>query len=176
MAETAAIQDRLRELLTAERGLEALLTPEPPWFSALLRQLELAVGDQRIVYLGAAAASGLSTVTLRVGVFTDRVVVAAEVIDDGTPGAQVVTRVESRAGLLRFELSGGSEADNSHESSWATGFRIRAFYQSGLTVTVPANIVDTEAKQVSVRAVLDGIRADLQARPGDPPLHTEVRP
>jgi hypothetical protein len=139
----------------------------------LLRQLELAIVDQRIIYLGAAAASGLPTVTLRVGVFTDRIAVAAEVIDDGMPGAQVVTRVESRAGLLRFELSGGSETDNSQESSFAKGFRIRAFYQSGLTVTVPANLVDTEAKTVSVRAVLNGIRADLQARPGDPPLHAE---
>ena len=173
MAQLSAIQDRLRDLLAAERGLERLLDPQPSWYAVLLRQLELAVGDQRIIYLGAAAASGLSTVTLRVGVFTDRIVVAAEVIDDGTPGAQVVTRVESRAGLLRFELSGGSEADNADESSWSGGFRIRAFYQSGLTVTVPANIVDTEAKRVSVRAVLDGIREDLQARPGDPPATFE---
>jgi hypothetical protein len=31
-------------------------------------------------------------------------------------------------------------------------------------VTVPANVVDTEAKRVSVHGVLDGIRADLKAR------------
>lgn len=168
MTDTVAIQDGLRALLAAERGLDDMLNPEPAWFPVLLRQLELAVGDQRIIYLGAATASGLSTVTLRVGIFTDHVVVAAEVIDDGTPGAaQVVTRVESRAGLLRFELSGGTEADNASETSWAGGFRIRAFYRSGLTVTVPANIVDTEAKRVSVHAVLDGIRDDLQARVGD---------
>ena len=167
MTHPVAIQDQLRTLLDAERGLEDLLRPEPAWYPVLIRQLELAVGDQRIIYLGAAVATGLSTVTLRVGIFTDRVVVATEVIDDGTPGAQVVTRVESRAGLLRFELSGGSEADNASEASWSGGFRIRAYYQSGLTVTVPANIIDTEAKQVSVRAVLDGIRADLQRRPGD---------
>lgn len=142
-----------------------VLGANPEWYPILLRQLELAVGDERIIYLGAAAATGLSTVTLRIGVFTDHVVVASEVIDDGTPGAQVVTRVESRSGLLRFELSGGTEADNENDASWSGGFRIRAFYQSGLVVTVPANVIDTEAKQVSVRAVLDGIRADLRARP-----------
>ena len=167
MTDTATIQEQLRTLLDAERGLAQLLGTNPDWYPVLLRQLELAVGDQRIIYLGAAAASALSTVTLRVGVFTDHIVVASEVIDDGTPGARVVTRVESRAGLLRFELSGGTEADNASESSWSGGFRMRAFYQSGLCVTVPANVVDTDAKQVSVRAVLDGIRSDLQAHPGD---------
>jgi len=165
MTDTETIRDQLRTLLTAERGLMELLSADPEWYPVLLRQLELAVGDERIIYLGAAAASGLSTVTLRIGVFTDHIVVASEVIDDGTPGAQVVTRVESRSGLLRFELSGGTEADNESDASWAGGFRIRAFYQSGLVVTVPANIIDTEAKRVSVRAVLDGIRSDLRARP-----------
>jgi hypothetical protein len=165
MTDTAAIQDQLRELLDGERGLTELLGANPEWYPVLIRQLELAVGDARIIYLGAAIASGLSTVTLRIGIFTEHTVVAAEVIDDGTPGAQVVTRVESRSGLLRFELSGGTESDNSSESSWQGGFRVRAFYRSGLVVTVPANVVDTEAKRVSVHAVLDGIRADLQARP-----------
>lgn len=171
MTDTETIQEQLRELLSAERGLVELLSADPEWYAVLLRQLELAVGDERIIYLGAAAASGLSTVTLRIGVFTDNVVVASEVIDDGTPGAQVVTRVESRSVLLRFELSGGTEADNESDASWSGGFRIRAFYQSGLVVTVPANIVDTETKRVSVRAVLDGIRADLRARPP----HEQVR-
>lgn len=172
MTDIETIQEQLRTLLTAERGLVELLSADPDWYPVLLRQLELAVGDERIIYLGAAAAaSGPSTVTLRIGVFTDHIVVASEVIDDGTPGAQVVTRVESRSGLLRFELSGGTEADNESDASWAGGFRIRAYYQSGLVVTVPANIVDTEAKRVSVRAVLDGIRSDLRARPP----HEEVR-
>lgn len=165
MTDTATIQEQLRTLLHAERGLVELLGANPDWYPVLLRQLELAVGDERIIYLGAAVATGLSTVTLRVGVFTDSIVVASEVIDDGTPGAQVVTRVESRTGLLRFELSGGTEADNESDTSWAGGFRIRAFYQSGLIVTVPANVVDTEAKRVSVHGVLDGIRSDLRARP-----------
>ncbi|WP_431245721.1 hypothetical protein [Leifsonia xyli] len=165
MTDTATINEQLRSLLDGERGLADLLRSEPAWYPVLLRQLELAIGDQRIIYLGAAVAAGLSTVTLRVGVFTEHIVVASEVIDDGTPGAQVITRVESRTGLLRFELSGGTETDNAAESTWSTGFRIRAFYQSGLTVTVPANIVDTEAKRVSVQAVLDGIRSDLTARP-----------
>lgn len=165
MTEPASIQEQLRGLLDEERGLKELLVTEPTWYPTLIRQLELAVGDDRIIYLGAAAASGLSTVTLRVGIFTDRTVVAAEVTDDGSPGAQVVTRVEGRADLLRFELSGGTEVDNQSESSWPGGFRVRAFYQSGLVVTVPANVIDTEAKRVSVHAVLDGIRSDLQSRP-----------
>jgi len=165
MTDTAAINEHLRALLNGERGLAELLGSGPAWYPVLLRQLELAVGDQEIIYLGASAASGLSTVTLRVGIFTEHIVVASEVIDDGTPGAQVVTRVESRSGLLRFELSGGAESDNASASSWSTGFRIRAHYQSGLTVTVPANVVDTEAKRVSVQAVLDGMRADLTAAP-----------
>jgi len=170
MTDTATIQEKLRALLDGERGLRELLEPGPPWYPNLLHQLELAIGDQEIIYLGAAVASGPSSVTLRVGIFTDRIVVAAEVIDDDTPGAQVVTRVEGRSGLLRFELSGGTEDDNTSETSWAGGFRIRAFYRSGLVVTVPANLVDTEAKRVSVRAVLDGIRGDLQpGRPTDDP-------
>lgn len=163
MTDTTSIQETLRGLLDEERGLRALIEPGPAWYPALLRQLELAVGDEPIIYLGAAAATGLSTVTLRIGIFTRHIVVAAEVIDDGTQTPQVVTRVEGRSGLLRFELSGGSEADNATESSWSGGFRIRAFYRSGLVVTVPANVVDTEAKRVSVQAVLDGIRTDLEA-------------
>lgn len=163
MADMSAIQEKLRALLDEERGLREVLDGKPAWYSLLLRQLELAVGEQPIIYLGAAAASAPSSVTLRVGIFTDHTVVAAEVVDDNTPGAQVVTRVESRSGLLRFELSGGTESDNASPSSWAGGFRIRAFYQSGLVVTVPANVVDTEAKRVSVQAVLDGIRGDLEA-------------
>jgi hypothetical protein len=168
MTDTATIQAQLRALLDEERGLAELLDGAPGWYPALMRQLELAIGDDRIIYLGASAASALSTVTLRVGVFTDHTVVAAEVIDDGTDAAQVITRVESRADLLRFELSGGTENDNSTETSWPGGFRVRAFYQSGLVVTVPANVVDTEAKRVSVHAVLDGIRADLHASPTGP--------
>lgn len=163
MTDTSTIQEKLRSLLDEERGLRELLDRRPAWYAVLLRQLELAVGDRPIIYLGAAAASAPSTVTLRVGIFTEHAVVAAEVIDDGTPGAQVVTRVEGRSGLLRFELSGGTESDNAAPSSWAGGFRIRAYYASGLIVTVPANIVDTEAKRVSVQAVLDGIRDDLEA-------------
>ncbi|WP_285115368.1 hypothetical protein [Leifsonia sp. fls2-241-R2A-40a] len=170
MTDTAAIQEQLRALLDEERGLRELLGADPSWYSVLIRQLELAVGDDRIIYLGAAAASALSTVTLRIGIFTDHTVVAAEVIDDGSPDAQVITRVESRADLLRFELSGGTESANSSEDSWQGGFRIRAFYQSGLIVTVPANVVDTEAKRVSVHAVLDGIRADLHATPLTGPM------
>ena len=163
MADMSAIQEKLRALHDEERGRREVIDRKPAWFALLLRQLELAVGDQPIIYLGAATASAPSSVTLRVGIFTDHTVVAAEVVDDNTPGAQVVTRVESRSGLLRFELSGGTESDNASPSSWAGGFRIRAFYQSGLVVTVPANIVDTEAKRVSVQAVLDGIRGDLEA-------------
>ena len=163
MTDTSTIQAKLRSLLDEERGLRELLDRKPAWYAVLLRQLELAVGDQPIIYLGAATASAPATVTLRVGIFTEHTVVAAEVIDDGTPGAQVVTRVEGRSGLLRFELSGGTESDNASPTSWATGFRIRAYYASGLVVTVPANLVDTEAKRVSVRAVLDGIRGDLEA-------------
>ncbi|MFP3466551.1 hypothetical protein [Leifsonia sp. SIMBA_070] len=165
MTDTATIHEQLRALLREERGLVELLQSDPGWYPVLLRQLQLAVGDERIIYLGAAAASGLSTVTLRVGVFTENIVVASEVIDDGTPSAQVITRVESRSGLLRFEITGWPEGDDGSDSPWTGGFRIRAFYQSGLMVTVPANVVDTEAKRVSVRAVLDGIRADLRARP-----------
>ncbi|RDV43836.1 hypothetical protein DOE76_15235 [Leifsonia sp. ku-ls] len=163
MTDTSTIQEKLRALLDEERGLRELLERKPAWYPVLLRQLELAVGDQRIIYLGAAAASAPATVTLRVGIFTDHVVVAAEVIDDGTPAAQVVTRVESRSGLLRFELTGGSESDNASPTSWPGGFRIRAYYASGLVVTVPANVVDTDAKRISVQAVLDGIRTDLEA-------------
>ncbi|MDN4614236.1 hypothetical protein P5G50_07190 [Leifsonia sp. F6_8S_P_1B] len=162
MGDMTLIEQGLRELLTAERGLRELLDDEPEWYPALLRQLQLAVGDERIIYLGASAASGVATVTLRVGVFTDRMVIATEVFDGGDGDPQVVTRVESRASLLRFELHGGSEAEGAPDA-WPGGFRIRAFYRSGLTVSVPANVVDTEAKRVSVHAVLDGIRADLVA-------------
>lgn len=162
MSDTAAVEERLRELLMAERGLRELLDDDPAWYPVLLRQLSLAVGDQRVIYLGASAASGLGAVTLRIGVFTDGMVITAEILDEGEEAPQVVTRVESRTGLLRFELLGGSEVEEATDA-WPGGFRIRAFYRSGLTVTVPANIVDTEAKRVSVHAVLDGIRADLAA-------------
>jgi len=170
MTDTATIQAQLRALLDEERGLTELLDAARGLYPTLMRQLERAIGDDRIIYLGAASASALSTVTLRVGVFTEHTVVAAEVIDDGTTAAQVITRVESRADLLRFELSGGTENDNATETSWPGGFRVRAFYQSGLVVTVPANVVDTEAKRVSVHAVLDGIRADLHASPSTDPV------
>ncbi|SEI02117.1 MULTISPECIES: hypothetical protein [unclassified Leifsonia] len=161
--EQVSIPDQLRSLLDGERGMKELAATKPVWYPALVRQLELAVGDDEIIYLGAATATSASAVTLRVGIFTASMVVAAEVVDDGSPGAHVTTRVEGRAALEWFELSGG-QGDDGSDSPWPGGFRIRAYYRSGLTVTVPANVVDTEAKRVSVHGVLDGIRADLKAR------------
>jgi len=60
-------------------------------------------------------------------------------------------------------LATGASADE--PGDWARTIELPTFAGEGPFVTVPANVVDTEAKRVSVHAVLDGIRADLQARP-----------
>jgi len=154
MADMSAIQEKLRALLDEERGLREVIDRKPAWFALLLRQLELAVGDQPIIYLGAATASAPSSVTLRVGIFTDHTVVAAEVVDDNTAGAQVVTRVESRSGLLRFELSGGTELG---------GDLTKAFEASGTIEIV--KLVASATLKAAVKATVNGkagIKATLE--------------
>jgi hypothetical protein len=164
MAQDTEVAATIRGLLEAERGLLDVLDFDPAWYPTLLSQLTLAVGDDPIVYLGATAPTSGYSLILRVGIFTETMVVAAEVYDgQHDENIGVLTKVQSRTDLLRFELSGGSELDNESESTWAGGFRVRALYQSGLVVTVPANIIDTDTKRASVHAVLDGLRRDLRA-------------
>lgn len=160
--------NRIRELLAAERGVPDVLANGPRWYPILTNQLALAIGDEHVLYLGAAAGTQTSSSLLRVGLFTATLVVVAEVSDDQPDAPRVTTKVQSRHDLLRFELTGGTEADNESEATWAAGFRIRATYRSGLTVTIPANLIDTDAKKASVHDVLDGLRHDLHAQSHPP--------
>lgn len=161
MTNLRRVTDAIEELLRAETGLGELLTSAPPWLDQVLSGIALAVGDQKIVYLGASVDRGAETI-LRVGVFTDRLLVIsqARAVPDARP--VVTTQAQSRADLIRLELSCNPPSRNESDE-WPSRFRIRAIYGSGLEVTVPSSVVDTPIKRASVEAVLDGLRDDLSA-------------
>ncbi|MEN0083184.1 MAG: hypothetical protein AAGC66_00315 [Leifsonia sp.] len=161
MSDLSAVREQLSSLLRAETGLQLLFEVPPLWLESVLNGLALAVGDEPIIYLGASLGQAADT-TLRIGVYTDQLLVTAEARGLGDARPSISTQVHSRRELVRLDIAGGPSATGPIEE-WPGSFRIRATYSSGLEVTVPSSVVDTPSKRTSVEAVLDGLRADLKA-------------
>lgn len=138
-----------------------LLAAPSVWVDSLLTELAMAVGEEQIVYLGASLGQAVDT-SLRVGVFTDRLLVTAEARGIGDARPVVTTTLHSRRLLERLEITAvsGTAAPG---PEWPSRFRLRAVYASGFEVIVPSSVVDTAAKPASVDRVLMGLRTDLSA-------------
>ena len=161
-SDLADVRQAIGDLLRAETGLAAVMAGNEPWVDEVISGLALAVGEDRIIYLGAAVDDSPERI-LRIGAFTENLLVTTQARILGEPArAGVVTQVQSRRDLLKLELtSTASGPDGS--TDWPGRFRIRALYRSGLEVTIPSSVVDTTSKRASVEAILTGLRADLKS-------------
>ncbi|WP_391857166.1 hypothetical protein, partial [Vibrio cidicii] len=95
MSDFADARERIADLLRAETGLEVLFAAPSVWVDSLLTELAMAVGEEQIVYLGASLGQADDT-SLRVGVFTDRLLVTAEARGIGDARPVVTTILHSR--------------------------------------------------------------------------------
>lgn len=162
MATLEATRDSLHSLIASETGLEAVLEARPNWYGRLLTGLTLAIGDDLIVYLGASLEQSELGFTFRVGVFTAETIAVGEARGSALGEATVTTKLQRRADLMRIEISGGTSAFDPSLAEWPGRFRMRAVYGSGLELTIPASVVDTDQKRASLDHILDGLRNDLK--------------
>ncbi|MFJ8896507.1 hypothetical protein ACIRCZ_18125 [Leifsonia sp. NPDC102414] len=163
MATLEDTRDALHRLISGETGLEAMLDARPSWYGRLLTGLTLAIGDDQIVYLGAAMEQSELGFTFRVGAFTPDTIAVGEARGGAVGEASVTTKLQRRADLVRLEIAGGIPAfDPTEFSEWPGKFRLKATYGSGLELTIPSSVVDTDQKRASLDHILDGLRNDLK--------------
>lgn len=163
MATLEDTRDALHHLISRETGLETMMEARPSWYGRLLTGLTLAIGDDQIVYLGAALEQSELGFVFRVGAFTPDMIAVGEARGGAVGEASVVTKLQRRTDLVRLEISGGIPAfDPAAFDEWPGRFRMKATYGSGLELTIPSSVVDTPQKRASLDHILDGLRNDLK--------------
>ncbi|MGJ4845971.1 hypothetical protein [Leifsonia sp. Le1] len=163
MATLEETRDTLHRLISSETGLDAMLAARPNWYGRLLTGLTLAIGDDPIVYLGAALEQSELGFTFRVGAFTPETIAIGEARGGAVGEASVSTKLQRRGDLVRLDISGGIPAfEPASYTEWPGKFRMKATYGSGLEVTIPSSVVDTAQKRASLDHILDGLRNDLK--------------